>query len=132
MNSRPFLPILAVLAASLLALPAHLVAQEGLMNVLPYMDEKPTTARHGMVVSVHHLASDAGLEVLRAGGNAVDAAVATAFALAVVHPIAGNIGGGGFLLLRKNDGQATCIDFREKAPLAATEKMYLDTHSEMI
>jgi gamma-glutamyltranspeptidase/glutathione hydrolase len=86
----------------------------------------------GMVVSVHHLASDAGLEVLRAGGNAVDAAVATAFALAVVHPMAGNIGGGGFLLLRQNDGSSTFIDFREKAPLAATENMYLDAQGDVI
>jgi len=83
-------------------------------------------------VSVHHLASDAGLEMLCAGGNAVDAAVATAFALAVVHPIAGNLGGGGFLLLRKHDGQATFIDFRERAPLAAREDMYLNANGEVI
>ena len=79
-----------------------------------------------MVVSVHHLASDAGLEMLQKGGNAVDAAVATGFALAVVHPFAGNLGGGGFLLLRTQDGRATFIDFREQAPLAATAGMYLD------
>ena len=71
-------------------------------------------------------------EVLREGGNAVDAAVATGFALAVVHPIAGNLGGGGFLLLRTHSGQATFIDFREKAPLAATENMYLDAHGNVI
>jgi gamma-glutamyltranspeptidase/glutathione hydrolase len=92
----------------------------------------PTRARNGMVVSVHHLASDAGLEMLQAGGNAVDAAVATAFALAVVHPIAGNLGGGGFLLLRTREGQSTFIDFREKAPLAATEEMYLNASGEVI
>jgi gamma-glutamyltranspeptidase/glutathione hydrolase len=101
-------------------------------SALPYMDEQPVRARHGMVVSVHHLASDAGLEMLRAGGNAVDAAVATGFALAVVHPIAGNLGGGGFLLLRTHDGKATFIDFREKAPLLATEKMYLDAKGDVI
>jgi len=84
-----------------------------------------------MVVSVHHLASDAGLEILRAGGNAVDAAVATGFALAVVHPIAGNLGGGGFLLLRKRDGHSTFLDFREKAPLAATEAMYQDAEGNV-
>ena len=85
-----------------------------------------------MVVSVHHLASDAGLQILRSGGNAVDAAVATGFALAVVHPAAGNLGGGGFLLLRTNDGHATFLDFREKAPLAATEAMYQDAQGNVI
>lgn len=102
------------------------------MNILAYQDEQPVRARHGMVVSVHHLASDAGLEVLRDGGNAVDAAVATGFALAVVHPIAGNLGGGGFLLLRTHDGKATFIDFREKAPLAASETMYQDSKGNVL
>ncbi len=85
-----------------------------------------------MVVSVHHLAADAGVGVLREGGNAVDAAVATGFALAVVHPSAGNLGGGGFLLLRTHDGKTTFIDFREKAPLAATETMYQDAKGNVI
>jgi gamma-glutamyltranspeptidase/glutathione hydrolase len=107
-------------------------AQEGAKRVISYLDEQPVRARHGMVVSVHHLASDAGLAVLREGGNAVDAAVATGFALAVVHPIAGNLGGGGFLLLRTHDGRATFIDFREKAPLAATETMYQDASGNVI
>ena len=70
--------------------------------------------------------------MLRAGGNAVDAAVATAFALAVVHPISGNIGGGGFLLLRTHEGKTTFIDFREKAPLAATETMYQDAKGNVL
>ena len=85
-----------------------------------------------MVVSVHHLAADAGVEVLQEGGNAVDAAVATGFALAVVHPLAGNLGGGGFLLLRMHDGMTTFIDYREKAPLAATETMYQDANRQLI
>src|SRR5579863_1320308 len=107
-------------------------AQEGTKNVLTYQGEQPVRAQHGMVVSVHHLAADAGLDVLRAGGNAVDAAVATGFALAVVHPGAGNLGGGGFLLLRMHDGKTTFIDYREKAPLAATETMYQDDKGNVV
>ena len=85
-----------------------------------------------MVASVHELASRAGVEMLRTGGNAVDAAVATGFALAVVHPQAGNLGGGGFLLLRNATGETHFIDFREKAPAAATENMYLDPQGNVI
>ncbi len=85
----------------------------------------PTHAKNGMVSSASRLASEVGMETLRNGGNAVDAAVATAFALAVTWPSAGNIGGGGFLVYHGNDGHATTFDFREKAPLAATEEMYL-------
>jgi gamma-glutamyltranspeptidase/glutathione hydrolase len=93
---------------------------------------RPTHAPHAMVASVHELASRAGVEMLRAGGNAVDAAVATGFALAVVHPQAGNLGGGGFLLLRNANGKTNFIDFREKAPAAATENMYLDAQGNVI
>jgi gamma-glutamyltranspeptidase/glutathione hydrolase len=101
-------------------------------NTIPYLTEQPVRAQHGMVVSVHHLASDAGVSILREGGNAVDAAVATGFALAVVHPIAGNLGGGGFMLLRTHDGKATFIDYREQAPIAATQNMYLDAQGNVI
>jgi gamma-glutamyltranspeptidase/glutathione hydrolase len=92
----------------------------------------PVRAAHAMVVSVHHEATDAGVEILRKGGNAVDAAVATAFALAVVDPNAGNIGGGGFLLLRLANGESHFLDFRETAPSAATAGMYLDTSGKVI
>jgi gamma-glutamyltranspeptidase/glutathione hydrolase len=85
-----------------------------------------------MVVSLHELASRAGVEMMQAGGNAVDAAVATGFALAVVHPQAGNLGGGGFLLLRKANGEVHFVDFREKAPAAATQNMYLDAQGNVI
>ena len=81
---------------------------------------------NGVVASSSAIASEVGIEVLKKGGNAVDAAVATAFALAVTWPTAGNIGGGGFLVYHGADGQATTFDFREKAPLAATAEMYLD------
>jgi gamma-glutamyltranspeptidase/glutathione hydrolase len=93
---------------------------------------RPTHAPHAIVASVHELASRAGVEMMQAGGNAVDAAVATGFALAVVHPQAGNIGGGGFLLLRTATGETHFIDFREKAPAGATENMYLDAQGNVI
>ena len=93
---------------------------------------RPTHAPHAIVTSVHELASRAGVEMLRSGGNAIDAAVATGFALAVVHPQAGNLGGGGFLLLRNANGKTHFIDFREKAPAAATENMYLDAQGNVI
>ena len=139
MNRRNLFPVLAALAGAALCIPpfsaAQTSAQAPAKNVIPsvpsYLDEQPVRAAHGMVVSVHHLASDAGLDVLREGGNAVDAAVATGFALAVVHPAAGNLGGGGFMLLRTHDGHATFIDYREKAPLAATETMYQDAHGNV-
>ncbi len=85
----------------------------------------PVRARNGMVVSQNAIASQVGMEVLMAGGNAVDAAVATAFALAVVHPSAGNLGGGGFLLMRRASGEAAVYDFREEAPAAASPTMFL-------
>jgi gamma-glutamyltranspeptidase / glutathione hydrolase len=93
---------------------------------------RPTHASHAIVTSVHELASRAGIEMLHAGGNAVDAAVATGFALAVVHPQAGNLGGGGFMLFRSADGKNHFIDFRETAPAAATENMYLDAQGNVI
>jgi gamma-glutamyltranspeptidase/glutathione hydrolase len=132
MHRRPIFPVLVALTGALFLIPVLSAAQEGTTKVIPYHDEQPVRARHGMVVSVHHLASDAGLTVLREGGNAVDAAVATGFALAVVHPAAGNLGGGGFLLLRTHQGKATFIDFREKAPLKATETMYQDAQGNVI
>ena len=87
---------------------------------------------HAMVVSVQHDASDAGLEILKQGGNAVDAAVAVGFALAVVYPRAGNLGGGGFMLIRDRHGKTHFLDFRERAPMAATADMYLDAKGNII
>ncbi|WP_445385792.1 gamma-glutamyltransferase [Robiginitalea sp. IMCC44478] len=85
-----------------------------------------TYARNGMVVSSSKIASEVGIEILKKGGNAIDASVATAFALAVTHPTAGNIGGGGFLVYMDSSGTTTTIDFREKAPIKATSDMFLD------
>src|SRR5271155_5426588 len=93
---------------------------------------EPVHAPHGIVVSVHELASRAGVEIMQAGGNAVDAAVATGFALAVVHPAAGNLGGGGFMLIRMAGGETHFLDYREKAPAAAKPDMYLDAQGNVI
>ena len=97
-----------------------------------HADSKPVHAPHAIVVSIDELASQAGVEVMREGGNAIDAAVATGFALAVVYPQAGNLGGGGFMLLRMADGKTHFIDFREAAPAAATAGMYLDAQGNVI
>ena len=85
-----------------------------------------------MVVSAHPLASKVGVDVMKKGGNAIDAAIAVQFALAVVHPSAGNIGGGGFMVLRLNEGEINTLDFRETAPLSAHRDLYLDSAGEVI
>ena len=94
--------------------------------------QAPVAAENGMVVSAQHLATKAGVDVLKDGGNAVDAAVAVGYALAVVYPAAGNLGGGGFMTIQLADGRKTFLDFREKAPLAATANMYLDKDGNVI
>jgi gamma-glutamyltranspeptidase / glutathione hydrolase len=93
---------------------------------------EPVHAKHGIVVSARDLASQVGVQIMQAGGNAVDAAVATGFALAVVHPGAGNLGGGGFMLVRMADGTTHFLDYREKAPAAATRDLYLDANGNVI
>ncbi|MBZ5559307.1 MAG: gamma-glutamyltransferase [Acidobacteriia bacterium] len=92
---------------------------------------QPLHARHGMVVAMEAQAADVGVAVLKAGGNAVDAAVAVGFALAATHPFAGNLGGGGFMLIRFADGRSTFIDFRERAPEKASRNMYLDAQGNL-
>jgi gamma-glutamyltranspeptidase/glutathione hydrolase len=94
--------------------------------------QAPVAAENGMVVSAQHLASKVGVDVLKRGGNAIDAAVAVGYALAVVYPAAGNLGGGGFMTVQLADGRKTFLDFREKAPLAATANMYLDKDGNVI
>src|SRR5215212_3546154 len=110
-RSRHILFAIALLLAPLAASAAPSASAEG---------------RHGMAVSAQHEASAAGARILESGGNAIDAAVAVGYALAVVDPCCGNIGGGGFMLIRRADGRKTVIDFRETAPRAATATMYLD------
>lgn len=121
-RSARTLALSAALLTPVLFGPALLAAQSG---------RTPAPARQGMVVSNHFLASEAGRDVLKAGGNAIDAAVATAFALAVTLPAAGNIGGGGFIVYHTAGGMATTINFRETAPKAATERMYLGPDGEV-
>src|SRR5205085_1648213 len=93
---------------------------------------EPVRARHGMVASTSKIASQVGVDVLRRGGNAVDAAIAVAFALAVTYPAAGNLGGGGFMMIRLRDGRATAIDYREMAPAEAKRNVYLDDKGNLI
>jgi gamma-glutamyltranspeptidase/glutathione hydrolase len=93
---------------------------------------EPVRGRQGMVATTHEVASAVGVDVLKRGGNAVDAAVAVALALAVVYPNAGNLGGGGFMMLRLEDGRATTIDYREMAPAAAHRNVYLDAKGALI
>lgn len=95
-------------------------------------DIKPVAGTHGMVVTAHKLASEVGAKILSEGGNAADAAVAVGYALAVVYPAAGNIGGGGFMTLHTPEGKAIFIDFRERAPLASTPTMYQNNKGEVI
>lgn len=104
----------------LLATTAHAASRE------------PVRAKSAMVASTSEIASRIGVDVMRRGGNAVDASVAVALALAVTWPAAGNLGGGGFMLIRKADGRAEAIDYRERAPLAATRNMYLDAEGNVI
>ncbi|MBY6239897.1 gamma-glutamyltransferase [Methylosinus sp. Sm6] len=110
-----------LLAAALLLLVAYAATAEPV-----------ATGRRGMVVTEHRLASEVGLSILKAGGNAVDAAVAVGYALAVVHPCCGNLGGGGFLLLHRADGEDRFVNFRESAPAAATADMFLDPSGEVV
>src|SRR5438105_7620716 len=93
---------------------------------------EPVRARHGIVASTNEIASKVGVEIMeKRGGNAVDAAIAVAFALAVVYPAAGNLGGGGFMMIRLRDGRTTAIDYREMAPAAAKRNVYLDERGEL-
>jgi gamma-glutamyltranspeptidase/glutathione hydrolase len=112
-----------ILLASALAL-SQLIAQAA--------SQAPVAAENGMVVTAQHLATRVGVDVLKAGGNAVDAAVAVGYALAVVYPAAGNLGGGGFMTILLADGRKTFLDFREKAPLAASPNMYLDEDGNVV
>ncbi|HEY0430932.1 MAG TPA: gamma-glutamyltransferase [Pyrinomonadaceae bacterium] len=93
---------------------------------------EPVRAKHGIVASTNEVASQVGVDIMKRGGNAIDAAIAVAFALAVTHPAAGNLGGGGFMMIRLRNGKTTAIDYREMAPAAATRNIYLDKNGNLI
>src|SRR2546423_1573779 len=115
-----------VFAAPLHSLPSHEV------DVVLAASREPVRARHGIVASTNEVASQVGVEIMKHGGNAVDAAIAIAFALAVTHPAAGNLGGGGFMMIRLKDGRTSAIDYREMAPAAANRNIYLDKNGNLI
>lgn len=102
------------------------------LNVPVSLARDPVRARHGMVASTNEVASRVGVDIMKRGGNAVDAAIAVAFALQVTHPAAGNLGGGGFMMIRLKDGRTTAIDYREMAPAAAHRNVYLDKNGNLI
>src|SRR5919206_3182573 len=130
-NSRNFIRLLL---AALLLVPTAAPLLDGARagGVARAASRQPVRAPHGMVASTDRTASQVGVDVLKRGGNAVDAAIAVAFALAVVYPAAGNLGGGGFMMIRLRDGRNVAIDYREMAPAAATHDVYLDSKGEPI
>ena len=121
----PTTVLLVILAASVLFQPPTSVTSLA-------ASREPVRARHGIVASTNEVASKVGVDIMKRGGNAVDAAIAVAFALAVTHPAAGNLGGGGFMMIRLKDGRTTAIDYREMAPALATRNIYLDKDGKVI
>ena len=133
-NLMPMFRLTRILSGGLLILSALITfrcSQQGMEDV-PLDPVVGVIADSAMVVSAHPLASRAGVDILKQGGNAVDAAITVQFALAVVYPVAGNIGGGGFMVIREAGGLTDCLDYREKAPLAADRDMYLDDEGNVI
>ncbi len=144
MSKKLTLTLIAILTAALLACqkPQPTPTQQSAIKqtaqpvsatpALGYLASQPVRARNGMVATVNDIASRVGVEVMQRGGNAIDAAVAVGLALTVTWPSAGNIGGGGFMMIRRADGRTEIIDYRERAPLAATRDMYLDPQGNVI
>jgi gamma-glutamyltranspeptidase/glutathione hydrolase len=122
----------AIVILSAFVIPCFLTGRSQQIPKIYYHSKKRVTSRNGAVVSAHPLASMAGIKILKEGGNAIDAAIATQLALAVVYPGAGNLGGGGFMVARLASGKNITIDFREKAPATATSNMYLDEKENVV
>ncbi len=122
----------ALIGLTLASAPSFLVLRTPMATIAFAASREPVRARHGVVASTNEVASQVGVDIMKRGGNAVDAAIAVAFALAVTHPAAGNLGGGGFMMIRLADGRTTAIDYREMAPAAATRNIYLDKNGNVI
>jgi len=120
---RSLRPIVVVLTLALVFANAQIVSLA--------VAREPVRAKHGIVASTNEVASRVGVDIMKRGGNAVDAAIAVAFALAVTHPAAGNLGGGGFMMIRLKNGKTTAIDYREMAPAAAHRDVYLDKNGKV-
>lgn len=133
-TSQTLLRLLLVtcLTAGLFAFPDSRLPLGVAPDVVRAASREPVRARHGIVASTNEVASRVGVDIMKRGGNAIDAAIAVAFALAVTHPAAGNLGGGGFMMIRLKNGKATAIDYREMAPAAATHDVYLDKDGKLI
>ena len=133
MKNQPRLATTLTLAMVFLLIVSGLApARLHLVHAVSAASREPVRAKHGIVASTNQLASQVGVDIMKQGGNAVDAAIAVAFALAVTHPAAGNLGGGGFMMIRLKNGKTTAIDYREMAPAAATRDVYLDKNGNLI
>ena len=124
--------LVATLTVAFVAAPSLKFCAKVVVPTTHAASREPVRAQHGIVASTNEVASRVGVDIMKRGGNAIDAAIAVAFALAVIHPSAGNLGGGGFMMIRLKDGKTTAIDYREMAPAAATHNIYLDENGSLI
>jgi gamma-glutamyltranspeptidase/glutathione hydrolase len=124
--------VIALLLATSIAAPAPRFLSRVTENTVAAASREPVRASHGIVASTSQIASQVGVDIMKRGGNAIDAAIAVALALAVTYPAAGNLGGGGFMMIRLRDGKTTAIDYREMAPAAAHRNVYLDRDGNLI
>src|SRR5215468_7772190 len=123
---------LTLIAFAIVSAPAFSLLRTPVAVPALAASREPVRARHGVVASTNEVASQVGVDIMKRGGNAIDAAIAVAFALQVTHPAAGNLGGGGFMMIRLRDGRTTAIDYREMAPAAAHRDVYLDKNGNLI